>query len=232
MLIYTAGLIVDIEPKYELLLSRALPYRWEKDVKADIVVRVDDEFLLERQNKYPHLTIGECEYIYTSDSFYRELIIHDGLLLHASAVALDGKAYLFSAPSGTGKSTHTHLWLDHFNGGAKIINDDKPAIRLIDGTFYACGTPWSGKTDESVNEQIPLAAIAHIIRSKENHINRITPQKAIKYILDQTLRPKGRDSMEHLLTTLDKLLSTVSVYELYCNISDEAVKIAYEAMKE
>lgn len=230
MLICAAGLVVDIEPKYNMLGSRVLAYRLESHAKADIIIRVDDSFLLEKQQKLPHLTLEECEYIYTGDAFYRELITRGGLLLHASAVAFDGKAYLFSAPSGTGKSTHTHLWLDLFKEKAKIINDDKPAIRLIDGKFYACGTPWSGKTDESVNEQIPLQAIAYIIRSQSNHINRAAPQKAIKYILDQTLRPSGRGSMEKLLSLLDKLLTEIDVFELHCNISQDAVRMAYEKM--
>lgn len=232
MLISAAGLVVDIEPKYNMLYSRVLPYRLERHGRADIVIRVDDSFLLEKQQKLPHLTLEECEYIYTGDAYYRELILRGGLLLHASAVALDGKAYLFSAPSGTGKSTHTHLWLDLFKEKAKIINDDKPAIRLIDGKFYACGTPWSGKTDESANEQISLQAIAYIIRSQDNHINKAAPQKAIKYILDQTLRPTGRDSMEKLLSLLDKLLTQVGVFELYCNVSEAAVRTAYEEMRK
>ena len=73
------------------------------------------------------------------------------MLLHSSAVVVDGYAYLFSADSGTGKSTHTGLWKQHFGDRAYIINDDKPAIRKVDGEWYVFGTPWSGKTDTSVN---------------------------------------------------------------------------------
>ncbi len=232
MRISAAGLIVEIEPLYDMLLSRLTPFRCDGAKKANIIIHLEKEYFLKKQERLPHLTVEECEYIYTGDAFYRELLRHDGFLLHASAVALNGKAFLFSAPSGTGKSTHTHLWLDYFKEKAKIINDDKPAIRLIDGEFFACGTPWSGKTDESVNEQIPLKAIAYIIRSKENHIIKAMPQSAVKHILDQTLRPAGRESMERLLTLLDKLLTKVNVYELYCDISAEAVKTAYEMMDD
>ena len=231
MLIFAAGLIIDVMPKYDLLRSRVKDYICETDKKADIIVRVDDDFLLERQKKYPHLSLAECEYIYTAEFFYRELLLYDGFLLHASAVALENKAYLFSAPSGTGKSTHTHLWLDYFREKAVIINDDKPAIRLINGIFYACGTPWSGKTDENENIQIPLKAIAYIKQSKENYINKAESEKAIKYILEQTIRPTGHSSMDKLLTLLDKLLKEIPVYELFCNISEEAVLTAYNKMK-
>lgn len=231
MLISAAGLIIDVMPKYDLLRSRVKEYIYEGAKKADIIVRVDDEFLYEKQKQYPHLTLSECEYIYTSDCFYRELLLYDGFLLHASAVALEDYAYLFSAPSGTGKSTHTHLWLNCFGEKAFIINDDKPAIRLIDGHFYACGTPWSGKTDESKNMHVPLKAIAYIKRSNDNYINKAAPEKAIKYILEQTIRPGGLSCMDKLLLLLDKLLKEIPVYELHCNISEEAVITAYNTMK-
>ncbi len=230
MLIFAAGLIIDVMPKYDLLRSRVKDYICETDKKADIIVRVDDDFLLERQKKYPHLTLAECEYIYTADFFYRELLLYDGFLLHASAVAVDNKAYLFSAPSGTGKSTHTSLWLQHFHEKAEIINDDKPAIRLIDGVFYACGTPWSGKTDENKNKQVPLKAIAYIKRNQDNYINKADPKKAIKYILEQTIRPSAYQSMDKLLFLLDKLLKEIPVFELHCNISKEAVLTAFNEM--
>ena len=82
--------------------------------------------------------------MWVGEAFYARLLQYDGMLLHASCVEKDGKAYLFSAKSGTGKSTHTHLWLRAFPD-SRIINDDKPAVRRMDGTFYACGTPFSGK---------------------------------------------------------------------------------------
>ncbi len=229
MLLSVAGLKVDIEPVYELLASRAAAYTIA-DSTPDVTIRLSDAFLREKQVLLPHLSAAECEYIYTGDLFYRELILRDGFLLHASAVALDGNAYLFSAPSGTGKSTHTHLWLREFGERALIINDDKPAIRLIGERFYACGTPWSGKTDESQNVRFPLTAIAYIVRSPDNSIDKLSTVKALKYILDQTLRPSGRAQMERLLKNLDKLLSSIGVYELRCDISHDAVMTAYKQM--
>ncbi len=230
MLLSVAGLIVDVNPVHELFASRAAAYECEGGT-PDVTISLSESFLCEKQAKLPHLSAAECEYIYTGDMFYRALISRDGLMLHASAVALDGEAYLFSAPSGTGKSTHTHLWLEVFGERALIINDDKPALRFIDGQYYAYGTPWSGKTDENENMRVPLKGVAYIVRSPDNHIEKLPSVKALKLILDQTIRPSDRQRMEQLLSNLDKLLTTISVYELRCNISHEAVMTAYEAMK-
>ena len=154
-------------------------------------------------------------------------------MLHSSAVALDGKAYLFSAPSGTGKSTHTSLWVSHFGSDrAYIINDDKPAVRKIDGEFKVMGTPWSGKTALNENVALPPGGVAFIERSETNRIERLSPVAALKHLMWQTVRPTKENNMDALLTSLDAFIRQVPVYKLYCNISDEAVEVAYNAMKE
>ena len=149
-------------------------------------------------------------------------------MLHASCVEYEGKAYLFSARSGTGKSTHTHLWLKYMPG-SRIINDDKPAIRCIDGVYYAYGTPWSGKTDESVNTGVPIAGIAFLSRG-ENNINRISGIKALKLFMEQTVRPRDKNLMEDMLVVLNNVLTDIPIYELYCDMSEDAVKTAYLGM--
>ena len=160
------------------------------------------------------------------EAFYYNLLNHNGILLHASCIEKDGVAYLFSAKSGVGKSTHTHLWLDKFPD-ARMINDDKPAIRLIDGEYCACGTPFSGKNDESANIAAPIKAIVFLERSTKNSISRISPQSAIPLFLAQTIRPSAASVMDKLLTVLDGVLKNVPIYKLKCNISEEAVMTSY-----
>ncbi len=106
--------------------------------------------------------LDDAEYVGTGSSFAARLPDYDGLQLHASAVELDGRAYLFSAPSGTGKSTHTHKWERLF--GAAYINDDKPALLRLAGTWYAFGTPGSGKEDLSRPCQVPLGGVAYLAK--------------------------------------------------------------------
>ena len=109
-----------------------------------------------------------ADYIYECRQFYEKLLDYNGMMFHASAVVVDGKAYLFSAPSGTGKSTHTRLWLEYFGEKAYILNDDKPAIRIMDGKFYAYGTPWCGKDNVSTNQKCEIKAICFLERSEVN----------------------------------------------------------------
>lgn len=229
MKIKAAGLTVELEPLYELLRSRIENYICSDDEKADITINISEQFYKNRQEENPHLSLAECEYIWTASYFYGNLAKFDGMMLHASCVEYDGKAYLFSAPSGTGKSTHTHLWLKYLPG-TRIINDDKPALRIIDSEIYAFGTPWSGKTDENVPVGVPVGGIAFLSRG-ENKITRVPGITVLKDFMDQTVRPDTRELMSSLLDVTDKVLSRIPVYRLSCDMSREAVMTAMEGMK-
>ncbi|MBE6748790.1 MAG: hypothetical protein E7557_06125 [Ruminococcaceae bacterium] len=230
MKLKVADLIVEVTPKYELLKTRSVPYIYNGEKEPDIVIPLSEQFFIDRQKENPHLSLDECEYIFTGSCFYTEIVKFDGVMLHASAVQYENFAYLFSADSGTGKSTHTHLWLKKFPG-AEILNDDKPAIRCIDGKYYAFGTPWSGKYDESVNTMTEIAGITFLSRGEANEITRVTGEDVMIDFLNQTVRPGKKDYMISFMETLDKILSDVPVFRLKCNISPEAVETSYNAMK-
>lgn len=230
MKINTAGLIVELEPKYDLLKSRIENYICDDGKTPDILIKLSEQFYIDRQKENPHLSLAECEYIWTASYFYGELTRFCGMMLHASCVEYEGKAYLFSAPSGTGKSTHTHLWLKYLPG-ARIINDDKPALRIIDSRVYAFGTPWSGKTDENINIGVPVGGIAFLSRG-ENKIERVPGAAVLKAFMDQTVRPVSRELVSALFDVTDTVLSTVPVYKFSCDMSEDAVKTALEGMRE
>ena len=166
----------------------------------------------------------------TGTQFHWRLIDHGGMMLHSSAVMVDGRVYLFSAPSGTGKSTHTALWLQYLGERAQIINDDKPAIRVIGEKAYVYGTPWSGKTDQNRNVRGELAGIAVVKRAKENQIRRLNNKEAIFALLDQTPRSRIEKRVERLFQVIETLIQTIPIYELSCNMELEAAKLAYETM--
>lgn len=182
------------------------------------------------QQTAPYLTVDECEYISSGSRFYKKLLQFDGMLLHASCVVVDDKAYLFSAGSGTGKSTHTKLWLKQFGDRAYILNDDKPALRLEDGIWYAYGTPWSGKHDINCNTRVPVAGIAVLERSSENTIEPLKGTAAITAILDQTVRPAHQISRIQILELLNKLMLQIPVWKLKCNMDPGAAIVSYRAM--
>ncbi len=210
-----------------MLFERSRAYLSEnQDEKEDFCISVPDDVLKRKIELLPQLTADECYYVYMGEAFYYKLLNHNGVLLHASCIEKDGVAYLFSAKSGVGKSTHTHLWMKKFPD-VRMINDDKPAVRLIDGKYYACGTPFSGKNDESANAVVPIKAIVFLERDTDNSISRILPQSAISLFMAQTIRPSRADTMDKLLTVLDGVLKNVPLYKLKCNISEEAVMTSY-----
>lgn len=220
-----AGLTVAMDT-FGRTLVQAEPYAIGHCDAVDMIIRSDWQALQARQ---PQLSAEDCEYMATGSSFYRQLLRFQGMLLHASAVVLEGRAYLFTAPSGTGKSTHTALWLQSFPD-AVILNDDKPAIRLEEGAFYAYGTPWSGKLDCSRNLRAPLAGICVLCRGEENRIVPHTGTAALRDILEQTARPRDAELIGMLLKLLDRLVTQVPVWRLECNTDPSAAVLSYTAM--
>lgn len=153
------------------------------------------------------------------------------LLFHGSVVAVDGLAYLFTAKSGTGKSTHTRLWREYFGDRAVMINDDKPLLQIREDGIYAYGTPWDGKHRLSTNTHARLAGICILRRGKNNEIREIAPRDAYPMLLQQCYHPMENEALFKSMQLLDRLRENMPFHELFCNISEEAVKVAYEGMK-
>lgn len=147
-----------------------------------------------------------------------------GAVLHASTIVYNGKAVTFTAPSGTGKSTHTGLWKKYYPETI-IINDDMPAIRCIDGEFRAFGTPWAGKTDINENISAPLHAMVFIERAEECSISPITPMEAVIRMMREVPLDVYKEQSDLLMNFFNKLFTTVPVYLLKCNISKDAVDV-------
>lgn len=205
---------------------------WLED-EADGIIDLGQEFYEDVYENYmPYANYDSIEYIYTGSKFNRILLEFDGCMLHSSAVVVDGYAYLFSADSGTGKSTHTQLWLKHFGDRAYIINDDKPALRCIDGEWYVYGTPWSGKTDQNVNTRVKLGAIVFLERAENNWIDNISIKEALPKFFKQTIRKLGtEEKMDLALSAMERVLSQNPIYKMGCNISDDAVVTVYEKIR-
>lgn len=226
-----ANIVTEIE-SYGRTDEQAFPYLYNSNEPAQISLcrtRIDatkNKIL----KKFPDLIDNDAEYRASSACFYSSLSLFDGMMLHSSAVVVDGKAYLFTADSGTGKSTHTSLWLKMFGDRAYILNDDKPALRWEDGAWYAYGTPWSGKHDISVNARVPLGGIAVLERAEQNSIEPYTDEAAADFFCKQIQKTYRPDRMGLILEILDKLLSTAPIWKLKCNMDPEAAIVSYEAM--
>lgn len=220
-----AGLAVDMEATGRTK-RQAAAYAAPASGQPDVVLRCDTDWIL-RHNPGVH-DPEQAEYLGLGTLFARALLDHDGLQLHASAVVLDGKAYLFSAPCGTGKSTHAEKWMRLF--GASCLNDDKPALRHVGGVWTAYGTPWSGKHDLSSPAGAALGGIAFLLRGEENRITRITPKEALPCLMSQTVCELSSQKLERMLTLVDDLLRSVPLWQLTCRNDDEAARLSHRAM--
>ncbi len=212
--------------------KQALPYIQSFTPTPDVTLSVTEKSVSRFKDAHPDALISDWEYFLLNLQFSASLLKYNGLVLHSSAVALNGGAYLFSANSGVGKSTHTSLWCRCFKD-AFIINDDKPALRCIDGTFYCYGTPWSGSVNLNRNVKLPLKGICFIERDEKNSIEGITDSAVIfEKLLNQTLRRAGTNSTALMLETVDKLIKKVPFYRLKCLPDEESALLSKSVMEK
>ena len=160
------------------------------------------------------------------------LFERDTLLFHGSVVAVDGQAYLFTAKSGTGKSTHTRFWRETFGDRAVMVNDDKPFLQITDDGVLACGSPWNGKHGLGNNIRVPLKAICILERGEENQIQPISGKEATMVLFQQSNRPMDPRKLPLYLDLIDRLSRQTSLYRMYCNLDPKAAQIAFDTMSK
>lgn len=153
------------------------------------------------------------------------------IVFHGSVIAVDGQGYLFTAKSGTGKSTHTRLWREYFGDKAVMVNDDKPMLKVTDCGVIAYGTPYNGKHRLGCNMSVPLKAICILTRGEKNSIVRIDKAEAYAMLLQQVYRPQDSLQMAKTLKLVDRMAASVELFKLACNMDIEAAEVAYNAMK-
>lgn len=228
-----AGLLTQVEAECARLERLGEAYATDRQGEPEVLIKIPPEVMRREQETYSYLAPDEVAYMVTGSVFYHRAVLFNALLLHSSAIEVDGRGYCFSANSGTGKSTHTGLWQKYLGEQrVHIINDDKPLLRRFGSEFYVCGTPWSGKTDLNRNVQVPLKAIVFIRRGTENAVRTLSAAEAVPLLYAQTVKPKAPELMAAMLATADELLRAVPVLELTCNMSREAVEVSYEALSK
>lgn len=191
------------------------------------------EIRLLKSRENPYMTLDDFQYMYTGFAFSNKLLETGGVILHGSAISIDGQGIIFSANSGIGKSTHTRLWKDKFGDRVIHVNDDKPAIRLIDDIPIMFGTPWSGKNILNMNKQVPIKAIVFIRRAEVNSIERLNLRDSILYLSSQIYRPYYDEGISvKAIDIIENLVEAVPVYMLNCNVSQEAVNVVYKTIIE
>lgn len=164
---------------------------------------------------------------------FAEYLFHTGtLLFHGSAVAVDGQGYLFTAHSGTGKSTHTRLWMGLFGHRAVMVNDDKPFLQLEDGKVWLHGSPWSGKHGLDANIKVPLKGLCILERGVENSIAKMAAADARPMLQKQAYQPLDTAKEADFFRLVAQLSESVPLWKMLCNKNPDAAHVAYHAMQK
>lgn len=174
---------------------------------------------------------GYCESLCLYRAICLHLVDYGAFLIHGAVVAVDGAAYVFCAPSGTGKTTHIRLWLEQFGPDAQVINGDKPILRFMDGVLCACGTPWNGKEGMGSNRICPVRAVCFLEQSPENHIRRLSGPAITPRLFHQLLVPRDQPRLDRFFVLLDQMVRTIPFYLLQCNRQPQAARLAYDTMR-
>lgn len=162
--------------------------------------------------------------------FAEYLFDFDILLFHGSAIAVDGAGYLFTADSGTGKSTHTRLWRQVFGSRAVMVNDDRPFLELRPDRVWLHGSPWSGKHGLDSNIAVPLKGICVLTRGAENHIQRSEPEAALPMLQKQSYQPMAEEKYPRFCSLVEVLSRQVPLWQMACTKEPEAAEMAFRAM--
>lgn len=201
------------------------------DTCPDFSVSWSNDEILSEQNFQLETTFSES-YLETLTALRKiaEIFPHyNRILMHGASITYKDKAYLFTAPSGTGKSTHIRLWKRHLGNDVDIVNGDKPFISLEE-TPLIYGTPWAGKERWQKNRCAPLEGICFVTRGLENRIRRIEPAECLPLLMKQVYIPTDAIAAGLTLELLDTMLKKVPLYLLECDISEDAVRCSFEAL--
>lgn len=175
---------------------------------------------------------GYLESLAVYRKLVKQLLSKRVILFHGSLISVDGKGYLFTAKSGTGKSTHTRLWRELFGERAVMVNDDKPLLRIEQDYVRAYGTPWDGKHGLSTNMSVQIKSICILERDVNNHIEAISPSEVFPMLMQQCYKPDSEEDMLQTMILLSQMTESVKFYRLGCNMEPEAAEIAWMGMQD
>lgn len=226
-----ADVTVEMSPRFEETIPWYEMYRTDDLQNTQIKLSASDEKIQYFVENGLDFTPATAENRAFSDRFYVELLRFDGGHLHSSAVLYKDRVYLFSASSGVGKSTLTRRIINAC-GDAVIINDDKPAFRIVDGKCIIYGTPFAGGTAIHQNRCAELGAIVFIERSDKALLTKASSTYAITNILQQTTRVIEERYSSYLFELLSQIIEKYPIYSLKCPNDDTPVIPLLEMMNQ
>ena len=230
-----AGLLISLRTVYDGMLRIGVDFLaddpgHEPDIRIVITQRDIDEERLRSPDGGAGFSDRYIETLAVCRRISEIMPSFDRFLMHGSAVAVDGEGYLFTAPSGTGKSTHVRFWREMLGDRAVMVNDDKPFIGVGDSGATVYGSPWQGKHRLGGNIAVPLKAVCVLGRAEENSIEEISAAEAMPTLVRQIYRPDSPAMLAKTLGLIDRLTRTVKFYRLGCNLDPDSARVSYEMM--
>lgn len=178
----------------------------------------------------PELTDEYVENVMIEEQIAKALVNYGTLQFHGSALQMDGEAYIFTAPSGVGKSSHARFWRETFGDRVLMINDDKPLVRVHEDCAIVYGSPWNGKHHLGADVSAPLKAIALLNRGAKNRIEPISAAEAFPAVFRQAHTSADPKTLKVIMNLERSILKTTLCYRLFCNLSPEAALVAWRGM--
>ena len=235
-----ADRVIEVNSFYDKVHDYCKEYECDEPVDFSVTVFHDDILFEKQKTDSEYAFEGKASCVYPDDlleetAVYRKIAekmpCYDSFVFHGSVIAVDGQGFMFTAKSGTGKSTHTRLWCEYFGDKAVMVNDDKPLISVKENDIIVYGTPYNGKHRLGNNISVPLKAICILTRRESNSIVPVSKPEAYTMLLQQVYRLNDPVQMAKTLKLLDKMAENVGLYKLACNMDIEAAKVAYNGMK-
>ncbi len=232
-----AGINVAVTSLFDEVYDYCCDYLTDAPADMSITVTPEDityeKIVNIRESQIEGLPVIDYPDSYLENlAVYRKIVTKmldfNTFLMHGAVVAVGDKAWLFTAPSGTGKTTHINLWLNNIPG-SYVVNGDKPLIHVGDEcTVY--GTPWAGKEGMNRNIGVKLCGIVVLNRGAENYIAKVPMSQILPVLIQQSYRPKQKEEVEKTLSLLSRLGKTIPMYQLYCNMDPDAAFTSYNVL--
>lgn len=227
------GIVINICHRYGFIRSLCEEYAaTDGENAAFSVTATNEEIDAEKgicTQSYPN---GVYEATCIHRNIVCNLVKYGIILMHSAVVAVDGRAYVFMAKSGVGKTTHIRLWCEAFGDRAVVVNGDKPFFSFAGDTFTVHGSPWKGKEGLGVLTALPVEGICFLERGEVNSIAPATEAEVVDRLFHQVLLPKATADQNTFIKILNRVLEAVPFYRLKCNTDKAAAIVAYEGMRK
>lgn len=227
-----ASMIIRIQGIYDTLREYCREYITTENDMEDFTIKITSENIQQERNRYDYGDNSDnyVEIIMALLKIADELPERNKFLFHGALVAWKQNGYIFTAPSGTGKTTHVRLWKKYLGSDVEIINGDKPVLEVNEDEIIAYGTPWAGKERLQKNSCVPVRGICFLRQNEKNEIHKLSKKEALVLLLPQIYVASDSQKAGRTLELLDKMLEKVPVYEFGCNISEQAVSCSFDTL--